>query len=513
MPRYDAIVIGSGPNGLAAAITLARAGRSVLVREGAATIGGSCRSAELTLPGFVHDICSTVQAMADISPFLQSIPLQEHGCELIRPPAAYAHPLDDGTAAVLEGSVEETAHRLEVDGAAYRKLMNPLLAAWRELTPMLLGPPRVPAHPLLMAQFGLHAIRSAAGLARARFRADHARALFAGAAAHAVIPLEWTASAAFGLVLNIAAHVGGWPVARGGSQKLADALASYFRSLGGEIQTSAPVDDLNELPPTSAILCDMTPRQLLRLAGDRLPAAYQRRLGRFRYGPGAFKVDWALNGPIPWQAKECARAGTVHLGGTIEEISRSEQAPWEGRVSDKPYVLLVQASLFDPIRAPAGRQTAWAYCHVPNGCTIDMTERIENQIERFAPGFRGRILARHIMSPADLQRHNPNLIGGDVGAGSQQFSQLLARPLLRLDPYSTPNPNLYLCSASTPPGGGVHGMCGYWAAQSVLRNAQARKLIVVPTSRRSAPVPRTASIMIMRKVKTSESVRDCPDGG
>lgn len=500
MPRYDAIVIGSGPNGLAAAITLARAGRSVLVREGAATIGGSCRSAEFTLPGFVHDICSTVQAMAGISPFLQTLPLEAYGCELVRPPAAYAHPLDDGTAAILEGPVEETAQRLETDGAAYRALMNPLLGAWRELTAMLLGPPRIPAHPLLMAQFGLRAIRSASGLANSLFRTDHAKALFAGAAAHAVLPLDWTATAAFGLVLNVAAHVSGWPVARGGSQKLADAMASYFRSLGGEIQTLSPVESLDELPPAGAILCDVTPRQLLRLAGDRLHVTYQRRLRKFRYGPGAFKIDWALNGPIPWQAPECARAGTVHLGGTLDEIAQSERAPWEGRIAEKPYVLLVQASLFDSTRAPAGRQTAWAYCHVPNGCTIDMTERIENQIERFAPGFRGRILARHVMSPADLQRHNPNLIGGDVGAGSQQFSQLMARPVLRLDPYSTPAPNLYLCSASTPPGGGVHGMCGYFAAQSVLRNRQARSSIVVPAATRAtARKQREASVLITRK--------------
>ena len=470
MNRYDAIVIGSGPNGLAAAITLARAGRSVLVREGADTIGGSCRSAPLTLPGFTHDICSTVQAMAGISPFLQTLPLKEHGCEFVRPPAAYAHPLDDGTAATVEGAIDETAARLETDGGAYRRLFAPLVNAWRELTPMLLGPPRFPAHPLLMARFGVQAIRSASALANAHFRTDHAKALFAGAAAHAVLPLEWKATAAFGMVLNVAAHVCGWPVARGGSQKLADAMASYFRSLGGEIQTGSPVETLDELPGAGAILCDLTPRQLLHLAGDRLPPPYRRRLRKFRYGPGAFKIDWALNGPIPWRADECARAGTVHLGGTLEEIADSERAPWKGRVSDRPYVLLVQSSLFDPTRAPPGKQTAWAYCHVPNGCTIDMTERIENQIERFAPGFRGHILARHVMSPADLQRHNPNLIGGDVGAGSQQLSQLFARPVLRLDPYSTPVPGLYFCSASTPPGGGVHGMCGYFAAQSVLRH-------------------------------------------
>jgi phytoene dehydrogenase-like protein len=439
------------------------------VREGAATIGGSCRSAELTLPGFVHDICSTVHAMADISPFLRSLPLQQHGLELVRPPAAYAQPMDDGTAGIVEGTVDETARRLEEDGSAYRSLMGRFVDSWQELTPMLLGPPRLPAHPLLIAKFGWRAIHSARSLANRYFRTDHAKALFAGAAAHAVLPLEWKATAAFGLVLNIAAHVGGWPVARGGSQQMANAMASYLKSLGGEIQTSAPVDTLDELPAARAVLCDVTPRQLLRIAGDRLPSSYQRRLQKYRYGPGAFKIDYALNGPIPWAAAECSRAGTVHLGGTLEELADSERAPWEGRISEKPYVLLVQASLFDPSRAPAGKHTAWAYCHVPNGCTMDMTSRIERQIECFAPGFAGRILARHVMSPADLERHNPNLVGGDVGAGSQQLSQLFARPVLRINPYATPTPGLYICSASTPPGGGVHGMCGYFAATSALR--------------------------------------------
>jgi phytoene dehydrogenase-like protein len=467
--QYDAVVIGSGPNGLAAAITLARAGRSVLVREGAPTIGGSTRSAELTLPGFVHDICSTVHAMAEISPFIRSLPLAEHGLHLIRPSAAYAHPLDDGTAALLQGSVEETARGLDADADAYRSLMQPLVDAWQELTPMLLGPPRFPAHPLLLARFGLRGIRSARALASRYFKTDRAKALFAGVAGHAVLPLEWTATAAFGLVLNIAAHVSGWPVAQGGSQQVANAMASYLKSLGGEIQTDSPVSTLDELPSARAILCDVTPRQLIRIAGNRLPRLYARRLHRFRYGPGAFKIDYALDGPIPWQAAECARAGTAHLGGTLEEIAESERAPWQGRIAERPYVLLVQASLFDHTRAPASKHTAWAYCHVPNGCTIDMTDRIERQIERFAPGFRDRILARHMMSPADLERHNPNLVGGDIGAGSQQLSQLFARPVLRANPYSTPVPGLYLCSASTPPGGGVHGMCGYSAAQSVLR--------------------------------------------
>ena len=469
MTRYDAIVIGSGPNGLAAAVTLARAGLSVLLREGAPTLGGSCVSAELTLPGFVHDVCSTVQAMVSISPFLSTLPLGEHGLELIRPPAAYAHPLDDGTAAVVQGSVDETAVALEADAKAYRALMQPLVDCSNELAGMLLGPPKLPAHPLLLAKFGLRGIRSTCGLASQYFRTEPAKALFAGVAAHSVLPLQRAGGAAFGLMLNLAAHTGGWPVARGGSQKLADALASYFKSLGGEIQTDAPVTTLAELPPARAVLCDLTPKQLIRIAGNRLPCSYRRRLQRFRYGPGAFKIDFALNGPIPWTAPQCARAATVHLGGSLVEIADAERAPWEGRVAAKPYVLLVQASLFDPTRAPAGKHTAWAYCHVPNGCTIDMTDAIESQIERFAPGFRGRVLARHVMSPADLERYNPNLVGGDIGGGSQELSQLFARPVFRLDPYSTPVPGLYLCSASTPPGGGVHGMCGYSAATSVLR--------------------------------------------
>jgi phytoene dehydrogenase-like protein len=320
-----------------------------------------------------------------------------------------------------------------------------------------------------MSQFGMRAVRSARSLAKHYFTTDRAKALFAGAASHAVLPLEWTATAAFGLVLNIAAHVSGWPVAQGGSQQVANAMASYFRSLGGEIQISAPVKTLDELSSARAILCDVTPRQFIRIAGNQLPGSYRRRLERFRYGPGAFKVDYALDGPIPWTASECSRAGTVHLGGTMEELADSERAPWEGRVSEKPYVLLVQASLFDPTRAPPDKHTAWAYCHVPNACSINMTDRIERQIERFAPGFRDRVLVRHVMSPADLESHNPNLVGGDVGAGSQQLSQLFARPVLRMNPYGTPVPGLYLCSASTPPGGGVHGMCGNFAARAVLR--------------------------------------------
>lgn len=466
--RYDAVVIGSGPNGLAAAITLARAGRSVLVREANATVGGSCRSAALTLPGFTHDICSTVQAMAGISPFFRDLPLDVMGVRFAKPRAAFAQPLDDGTAALVQGSFEETARTLGDDEQAYRKLVSPIVQAWIELVPALLGPPRWPLHPMLLAQFGMRAIRSARGLAEAQFRTPAARALFAGVAAHSVLPLEWKGTAAFGLVLLLAAHVTGWPVAVGGSQVLADALAAHLRSLGGQIQTDSPVRSLDELPSSRVVLCDVTPRQLLRIAGDRLPGGYRKRLAKFRYGPGAFKVDWALSEPIPWTAMECRAAGTLHLGGTLDELAESERAPWEGKIPAKPYVLLVQSSLFDPTRAPNGKQTAWAYCHVPNGCTADMTDAIESQVERFAPGFRDLILARHVMPPAALERHNENLVGGDIGGGSNQLSQLFARPVARTAPYATPVAGLYLCSSSTPPGGGVHGMCGFFAAQAAL---------------------------------------------
>jgi phytoene dehydrogenase-like protein len=466
--RYDAVVVGSGPNGLAAAITLARAGRSVLIREGAATLGGGCRSEALTLPGFIHDVCSTVHAFSGISPFLRSLPLAEHGLELIRPPIAFAHPLDDGTAAVVAGSVAQTAARLEVDAKGYQALFEPLVDVWEKLIPMLLGPARLPDHPLLLARFATRAILPAYSLAKDSFREEPARALFAGAAGHAVIPLEWPASAGFGLVLHLAAHVSGWPIAKGGSQNVAAAMASYFKSLGGEIELNAPVESLKDLPRSRATLLDITPAQLIRIAGEHLSPTYHKRLSQFQYGPGAYKLDYALSHPIPWRADECRRAGTVHVGGTLDEIAAAERAPWHGQVSDKPYVLVVQPSLFDPTRAPSGQHTAWAYCHVPNGCVQDATDLIESQIERFAPGFKGCILARHVMNPAQLERYNPNLVGGDVGGGAQKLSQLFARPVLRINPYTTPIPGVYLCSASTPPGGGVHGMCGYYAARSAM---------------------------------------------
>jgi len=465
------IVIGSGPNGLAAGITLARAGCSVLVIEAKDTVGGGTRSARLTLPGFVHDVCSAIHPLAVASPFFCTLPLADHGLEWIHPPAPLAHPLDDGTAVVLEHSIEATGETLGPDANAYRQLMAPLVARWDQLAVDLLGPlPLPPRHPLILARFGLRAIRSARGLANSQFQGERARALFAGMAAHSMLPLEQGLSAAFGLTLGIAGHAVGWPFPHGGSQRIADALASYLRSLGGEIVTGWGVESIDELPPARATLFDVTPRQLLHIAGHRLPRGYRRRLARYRYGPGVFKIDWALDGPIPWKAEACQRAGTVHLGGTLEEIAASERAVWRGEHPEKPFVLLAQHSLFDPTRAPAGKHTAWGYCHVPPSSTFDMTGRIEAQIERFAPGFCDRILARHTMSPARLEQYNPNYIGGDINGGVQDLWQHFTRPAPRLVPYRTPARGLYICSSSTPPGGGVHGMCGYHAARVVLRD-------------------------------------------
>jgi phytoene dehydrogenase-like protein len=467
MRAPDAIVVGAGPNGLSAAIVIAQAGRKVLVLEAADTVGGGARSGELTLPGFVHDICSAVHPLAIGSPFLRTLPLSAFGCEWVMPPIMFAHPFDDGTAAAVYGSIDETAAGLGADGRAYRRLMAPIAASWPRLSDAVTGSVRWPRHPLALARFGARALRPADSLARSLFSGDAARALLAGNAAHSMLPLDVRPTGGVGLALTLMAHVAGWGFPRGGAQSLSNALAGILRSLGGEIRTGVTVRSLDELPPARAVLCDLSPGPLLRIAGHRFPTAYRRALERYRYGMGACKVDWALEGPIPWRNPDCARAGTVHLGGTLAEIAASERDAWNGRHSERPFVLLAQPSLFDPSRATQGRHVVWTYCHVPHGSDVDMADRIERQIERFAPGFRDRVLARAIMKPADLERHNPNLVGGDIGAGVSDLPQLLARPTWRT--YSTPVRGLYICSASSPPGVGVHGMCGYFAARRALR--------------------------------------------
>jgi phytoene dehydrogenase-like protein len=467
---YDSIIVGSGPNGLAAAITLARAGQKVLVLEAESMIGGGARSAELTLPGFVHDLGSAIHPLGVGSPFFRTLPLEQHGLRWIHPPIPLAHPLDDGTAVTLHRSIRTTGVGLGSDGAAYWQVMAPVVRNWHKIAPVILGPLRPTRNLIALVHFGLRAIWPARAFAEVVFKGERARALFAGLAAHSILPLEQPTTSAFGLVLGALGHDVGWPFPAGGAQRIADALAAYLRSLGGEIVTHRRVESIGELPPARAVLLDVTPRQVLAVAGARLPEGYRRALSSYRYGPGVFKLDIALDGPIPWRAKECAQAGTVHLGGTLEEIAASERAMWRGDPPERPYVLLAQQSLFDPTRAPAGKHTVWAYCHVPNGSTFDMTERIESQIERFAPGFRNRIIARSALGPADLECRNANHIGGDINGGAQDIRQLFTRPVPRLDPYSTPAPGIYICSSSTPPGGGVHGMCGYHAAQSALRD-------------------------------------------
>ncbi len=466
---YDAVVVGAGPNGLAAAVELARNGRSVAVLEAEETVGGGVRSAEVTLPGFVHDLGSAIHPLGYASPFFDNLPLEEHGLEWIHPPAPLAHPLDDGTAAMLERSTEETGATLGPDAQRYRTLMDPLAEDAGRIQATLAGSPSVPRHPISLTSVGLRSLGPARRVAESVFEGERARALFAGNAAHSFLPLEKRPSALFGFMLGILGHAFGWPFPKGGSQKVADALASYLRSLGGEIFTGVRVRDVNEVPRTRTVLFDVTPRQLLDLAGENFTGPYRDALKRYRYGPGVFKVDFALDGPIPWSAPGCARAGTVHLGGTLDEIAVGEAAVWRGQHPERQFVLLAQQSLFDPTRAPDGKHTVWAYVHVPNGSTVDITGRIEAQIERFAPGFRDRILARSSWGPADLERQNANLVGGDITGGAMDLRQLLFRPVPRLNPYSTSAPGLYLCSSSTPPGGAVHGLCGFMAARSALR--------------------------------------------
>jgi phytoene dehydrogenase-like protein len=467
--RRTAIVVGSGPNGLAAAIVMARNGWDVEVREASSVPGGGVRSAELTRPGFIHDICSAVHPMALCSPFLRGLPLQANGLEWTFSPAELAHPLDDGTAVLLVRSVRETAAELGPDGAAWIKLFDPLVRNWHTLMGETLRPIlHIPRHPFLLARFGMRAVLPASWLVRMSFREQRAKALFAGAAAHSVLPLGALLSSAFGFIIGGSAHAVGWPTPSGGSGNLASSPIRILESYGGRVRTDARVNHLRELDGVDAKVLDITPKQLLQLAPDRLPGPYQRTLQRFRYGPGVFKVDWALREPIPWKAKDCSRAITVHLGGTFEEIAASERDCWQGKPPTKPFVLLAQQSLFDPTRAPQGCHTAWAYCHVPNGWTGSALDAIENQVERFAPGFRDCILARTTKSAAEFEAGNNNLVGGDVNGGAPTPLQFVFRPTWRT--YRTPLKGTYLCSASTPPGGGVHGMCGANAAQAVLRD-------------------------------------------
>jgi phytoene dehydrogenase-like protein len=466
---YDAIIVGSGPNGLAAAILMQQQGLSVLLMEGKDTIGGGMRSAELTLPGYVHDVCSAIHPLAAASPFLSTLPLHDFGLEYIHPTLAGAHPFDDGTAAICNRSLTDTAKALGIDEGAYLKLMQPLVQSWARIVDDALGPLGIPKHPLDMARFGWSGLPAATTLMK-RFETPQAKSLLMGMAAHAMQPLTNLTTSAFALVLLTAAHLGGWPIPKGGSQSIANAMAGYFISLGGKIETGFYVTSLEQLPSAKAILFDVTPRQLLQIAGHKFSSIYKWQLERYRYGMGVFKIDWALAEPIPFTNTQCRTAGTVHLGGNYTDIIDAEQRAYDGRYCEKPFVLLAQQSLFDPTRAPQGKHTGWGYCHVPNGSTRDMTAEIENQVERFAPGFKERILARHTMNNEQVQEYNPNYIGGDIGGGIADLGQLFTRPALRLSPYRTSAKGLYICSSSTPPGGGVHGMCGYHAAKRALRD-------------------------------------------
>ncbi|MEO6328860.1 MAG: NAD(P)/FAD-dependent oxidoreductase [Ginsengibacter sp.] len=472
---YDAVVIGSGPNGLSAAVVLQKAGLSVLLAEAKSTIGGGLRTAELTLPGFKHDICSAIHPLAADSPFLKTLPLSEYGLEYIYTPVSAAHPFINSTAAVLKNSVEETAASLMNDSESYQKFITPLIENWPDISKDVLGPLTFPAHPLAMAKFGLKAIPSALQIAR-HFKYEKARGLWAGMAAHSIQPLSNLTTSAIGLVLLIVGHTRGWPIPKGGSQQIANALGDYFKSLGGTIETNFNVTSLEQLPSSHCILFDTTPKQLLQIAGHKMSPLYKWQLNRYRYGLGVYKIDWALNEPIPFLSKECSEAATVHLGNTLEEIAYGEQITWNGGHPEKPFVLLSQQSMFDKTRAPEGRHTAWGYCHVPNGSKVSMINAIENQIERFAPGFKDCILARHTMNTADLEDYNSNYIGGDINGGVIDAGQLFTRPALRFSPYRTSEKGIYICSSSTPPGAGVHGMCGYYAAKRALKDIFKRAL-------------------------------------
>ncbi len=466
MPQFDATVVGSGPNGLAAAIRLAEAGRTVQVLEAADSIGGGARTAELTETGFRHDVCSAIHPMAVSSPFFRDMELEQYGLEWIHPDAPLAHPLDTGPAAMLYRDLDATAATLGADGERWKRWMNTWVPRWEGLCADALAPLGVPRHPIWMASFGLSAFKPATSLATGKFRGEAAQALFAGLAGHSVLPLDMAPSSAIGIMLGIAGHAVGWPMPKGGSQAISDALAGHLRSLGGTIQTGVRVTDLDELPTEGPLLFEVAPARLADIAGDALPIGFRRKLQAYRHGPGACKVDFALSEPIPWRDPDVQKAGTVHLGGTMEEIAASERACWDGKHSENPYVLVAQQSLFDPSRAPEGKHTGWAYCHAPAGSKKDMTEAIEAQIERFAPGFRDTVIARHTTTASSFEQYNANYIGGDVNGGAPTIDQLFARPTTKT--FRTPNKRIYLCSAATPPGGGIHGMCGHFAAQAAL---------------------------------------------
>lgn len=464
----DAVVVGAGPNGLAAAVELARAGASVQVIEARATIGGGMRTAELTLPGFLHDVCSGCHPTGILSPYFRTLPLERHGLRWMQSGVSVAHPLDGQPAVLLRRSLDETASELGADANAYRRLLGPSLRDPHGLLADLLAPLRIPRHPIRMARFGLPGLLPARTLYRMLFREERARALLAGCAAHSILPFERLLTGAVGMIFALTGHVEDWPVAERGSIAIGDALASYLRELGGTIETGRQVTALPDLPPARVVLFDTSPAQLATIAGAVLPDGYLKRIGRFRYGPGVFKLDWALDGPIPWRDPRCNQAATVHVGGTLDEIADAERAVWRGEHPERPFVMVVQQSELDPSRAPAGKHTGYAYVHVPSGSSLDLTDVIERQIERFAPGFRDRILARHVMHTRDLEADNPNYVGGAISGGVMDLAQFFTRPVARLDPYSTPNPRVFLCSASTPPGPGVHGMCGYFAARSAI---------------------------------------------
>ncbi|MBL0745035.1 phytoene desaturase family protein [Chryseolinea lacunae] len=469
MNDADAIVVGSGPNGLAAAITLQQQGLSVLLLEAKPTVGGGLRSAELTLPGYVHDVCSAIHPLALASPFFRTLPLHDHGLAFVQPALALAHPFDNGRAVALYPSLAETAKNLGADGEVFQTLLTSMIERWPAVENNVLGPLRFPSHPLALAKFGLKALPSAMAMAR-KFSTAEAKGLWAGMAAHSMLPLDSMTTAAIGWVLCIAAFRGGWPVAKGGSQQIANALASYFVSIGGKIETNTEVKSLSQLPNAKAVLLDVTPRQVLGIAGHKLSSLYTWQLKRYRYGMGVFKVDWALDGAVPFAADICRQAGTLHIGSTLEEIRLSEAAAADGRYAERPFVLFAQQSVADPSRAPQGKHVAWAYCHTPNGSTADRTAVIEKQVERFAPGFRDRILARHTLNSAQLEQYNFNYVGGDINGGVLDLGQLFTRPVLRASPYRTSLKGLYICSSATPPGGGVHGLCGHYAARRALKD-------------------------------------------